>query len=213
MEFDSFFEPNKFENYQRILEIDKNENGSPSEIAAETNISVEKKPSGKRKSKIVKSKIAKAKQQIRGKDDIVSFQCFMQGTVSKASSKEGVVSLRNANLKVKARYIPVIDGKSGTQLSLYGELSKVLESGFHYSRLTSRSDINIENRGADSIEEGDFLDKPTYLLSRLEVLKNVDIFLGNEWVLERGDLLMVYPYHVHLKNYVNSFRVQSIGWH
>ena len=50
------------------------------------------------------------------------------------------------------------------------------------------------------------LESPDYLLSRLETLENVDIFLGNNWVLERKDLLDVYPYHVHLRNYVDSFR-------
>ena len=40
------------------------------------------------------------------------------------------------------------------------------------------------------------------------MLENVDIFLGNNWVLEREDLLGVYPYHIHLKNYVESFRAE-----
>ena len=44
------------------------------------------------------------------------------------------------------------------------------------------------------------LEEPSYLFSRLEMLDNVDIFLGNNWVLEREDLLAVYPYHVHLQN-------------
>ena len=35
-----------------------------------------------------------------------------------------------------------------------------------------------------------------------------DIFLGNNWILEREDLLGVYPYHVHLQNYVDSFRAE-----
>jgi hypothetical protein len=89
---------------------------------------------------------------------------------------------------------------------MYNEFAKVLDSRFHYSKLTSRSDINAELKSSDLPDNNRLLQEPTYLLSRLEVLNNVDIFLGNNWVLEREDLLKVYPYHVHLQNYVNSFR-------
>jgi hypothetical protein len=89
---------------------------------------------------------------------------------------------------------------------MYNEFSKVLESRFHYSQLTSRSDVKIDGVSSEAADNEKYLQEPTYLFTRLDILKNVDIFLGNNWVLEREDLLEVYPYHVHLQNYVNKFR-------
>ena len=91
---------------------------------------------------------------------------------------------------------------------MYNELSKVLEDRFHYSQLTSRSDVEIAGVSSDASVKEKYLEEPSYLFSRLDILKNVDIFLGNSWVLEREDLLDVYPYHVHLQNYVNTFRTK-----
>jgi hypothetical protein len=90
---------------------------------------------------------------------------------------------------------------------MYNGFSKTLENRFHYSQLTSRSDVKIEGVSSDASDNEKFLEQPSFLFSRLDILKNVDIFLGNDWVLEREDLLVVYPYHVHLQNYVNRFRV------
>jgi hypothetical protein len=38
----------------------------------------------------------------------------------------------------------------------------------------------------------------------------VDIFLEPDWLSRRTDLLEVYPYHLHLKNYVRLFRKQYL---
>lgn len=163
--------------------------------------------SGKKaKSKIIKGKIAKDKQQIRRKNELVSFQCFMQADKPGYRNKKRTVRLNDTKFIVRTRHFPVIESKGDSQISMYKEFSKILENRFHYSQLTSRSDIKIEI-GVDSVP-GDIkiLEDPSYLFTRLERLKNVDIFLGNKWVLERDDLLDVYPYHVHLKNYVKSFR-------
>ena len=132
----------------------------------------------------------------------------MQADGSDNRNQESNVKLNDTDFLVRTRYFPVIEGKGESQISMYREFSKVLENRFYYSQLTSRSGINIEaERGAMS---GDtrLLEDPSYLFSRLEMLKNVDIFLGNNWVLERDDLLGVYPYHVHLQNYVKSFRAE-----
>ena len=83
-----------------------------------------------------------------------------------------------------------------------------MEDRFHYSQLNSRSDINQKGEMGDLAVDKKQLEEPTFLFSRLEMLQNVDIFLGNNWILEREDLLGVYPYHVHLQNYVDSFRAE-----
>jgi len=159
-------------------------------------------------SKIIKSKIAKEKQEIRKKNEIVSFQCFMQENEADNRNIESNVNLIGTNFLVRTKYFPTIENKAESQISMYKEFSKILENRFHYSQLTSRSDINIEGEIGDIPSDIRPLEDPSYLLSRLEILKNVDIFLGDIWVLERDDLLGIYPYHVHLKNYVKSFRVE-----
>ena len=156
----------------------------------------------------VKSKIAKNKQQIRKKNELVSFQCFMQANRSNQPDENRKFNFKDTEYTVSTRYFQILENYGESQIAMYNELSKVLESRFHYSPLTSRSDVEMESMRSDSVEKEKYLAEPSYLFSRLDILKNVDIFLGNSWVLEREDLLDVYPYHVHLRNYVNTFRVK-----
>jgi hypothetical protein len=162
-----------------------------------------------KKAKIdVKSKIAKSKQQIRKKNELVSFQCLMQSSAPDQRNKTSKFSLKDTDFTVTTRYFPVIEDYGESQIAMYNEFSKVLEDRFHYSQLSSRSDVKIEGVSSDTQDNEKYLEEPTYLFSRLDILKNVDIFLGNSWVLEREDLLDIYPYHVHLQNYVNTFRTK-----
>ena len=170
---------------------------------------LDEKESPKKKTKVdVKSKIAKSKQQMRRKNELVSFQCFMQASMTNQKSSRNTFSFKNTDFTVTTRYFPVIENYGESQISMYNELSKALEGRFHYSQLTSRSDVKIEGVSSDASDKQQYLEEPSYLFARLDILKNVDIFLGNSWVLERQDLLDVYPYHVHLKNYVNTFRAK-----
>ncbi|MDH5324363.1 MAG: hypothetical protein OEZ68_04290 [Gammaproteobacteria bacterium] len=162
--------------------------------------------SGQRtKGKIIKNKIARGKQQIRSKNEIVSFQCFMQNSEFPATTATERFKMHGSEFEVRTRSFSLPKTKGDSQIAMYNELTKVLENRFHYSQLISRSDIDIAGSG---VRDADQLNQPLYLLARLEILKNADIFLGNSWVLDREDLLDVYPYHVHLQNYVKSFREQ-----
>lgn len=160
----------------------------------------------KQKNLIIKSKIAKAKQQIRKKNEIVSFQCFMQGAAASKNTKK-TFTLDDTQFLVRTHFFELTPGKGESQIAMYDTFSKLMETRFHYSTLSSRTDIMVEKDGmVTPVVTPTSLDRSTYLLARLEVLKNVDIFLGNNWVLDRDDLLDVYPYHVHLQNYVKTFR-------
>jgi len=163
-------------------------------------------PNKKHKQVIVKSKIAKDKRQIRQKTEIVSFQCFMQQESAPDRTSNRTLNFDGVKYPVETRYFSQAENKGEAQIAMYNEFSTLLDNRFHYSKLSSRSDINVELERKDSADEANFLDNQSYLLARLEVLKNVDIFLGNSWVLERDDLLKLYPYHVHLQNYVTNFR-------
>ena len=39
-------------------------------------------------------------------------------------------------------------------------------------------------------------------------VRSADLFLGNDWLARRPDLLEVYPYHLHLQNFIEIFRRQ-----
>ena len=180
---------------------------NPEVLKEYTSGTVEGMVSEKKKTQIdVKSKIAKSKQQIRKKNELVSFQCFMRVTTPDHKTKVSKFNIDDSEFTVTTRYFPVLENNSESQISMYNEFSKVLEDRFHYSQLTSRSDVKIEGVSSEAADNEKFLQQPTYLFTRLDILKNVDIFLGNNWVLEREDLLKVYPYHVHLQNYVTKFR-------
>lgn len=192
--------------------IKKIEGNPKEEKNSKSDSSIKNKRSGKKyKNKIVKGKISKDKEQIRRKNELVSFQCFMQTEKSGKRNKKRRVKLNGTKFLVRTRYFPKIESKGDSQISMYKEFSKLLENRFHYSKLTSRSDINIEAEIGVSYGEDRILEDPSYLFTRLERLKNVDIFLGNKWILERDDLLDIYPYHVHLQNYVKSFRSEYKG--
>ena len=173
-----------------------------------TNKSTNRRSANKPRSRIVKNKIAKDKQQIRRKNELVSFQCFMQENEVAGRSKKNNVKLKDTNFLVRTRFIPKVEGTGESQISMYKAFSKVLEDRFYYSQLTSRSDFIVKSESGEAPGGKRLLEEPTYLFSRLEVLKNADIFLGNNWILERDDLLGIYPYHVHLQNYVDSFRTE-----
>ena len=158
------------------------------------------------KGKIVVAKIAKDKQQIRDKSDLVSFQCFIQSERDDSYVAEHEFNFKSTPFTVRTRYFPKLEGKGESQIAMYNELSKLLEDSFHYSQYSSRSDMDIQGTREELGPNSKTLEDPKYLFSRLEMLKNVDIFLDNNWVFERDDLLGVYPYHVHLQNYVGSFR-------
>lgn len=162
--------------------------------------------SHRKRKKDVKTKIAKSKQEIRNKNEIVSFQCFMRSTEPNRKSNVSELTFDDTKFTVRTRYFPALETGGESQIAMYNGLAKLLANSFHYSQLTSRSEVKIEGVTKETPDVEQFLEKPSYLMARLDILKNVDIFLGNSWVLEREDLLKVYPYHVHLQNYVNKFR-------
>ena len=192
---------------EEIQEIDKSSN-DPNAAQIDVTEATERNQAKEPKNKIVVSKIAKDKQQIRKKNELVSFQCFMRTNGSNNINVEHNVKLKNTDFLVRTRFFPKIENNGESQISMYKEFSRVMEDRFHYSQLNSRSDINQKGEMGDLAVDKKQLEEPTFLFSRLEMLQNVDIFLGNNWILEREDLLGVYPYHVHLQNYVDSFRAE-----
>ncbi|WP_144394680.1 hypothetical protein [Pleionea sediminis] len=162
-----------------------------------------------------KNKIAKSEQQLRDKNELVSFQCFMRRDDGKSKTSQTTIELADTQFKVNTRFFPITDDGRDPQILMYKQFSSSMENKFRYTQYNSQSNIKLKDADSEStaITENEFLQQPSYRLTRLEVLKDADIFLGNEWILKRDDLLEVYPYHVHLKNYVEKFRVEYIKNH
>ncbi|VUD41736.1 hypothetical protein TDB9533_00550 [Thalassocella blandensis] len=168
------------------------------------------------KTLIDKSKIAKNKR-FRSKEEIVSFSCFMQG--QKTASREDMLTLHQDKFKVRTYEFKPSSTLGESQIAMYKNFARVMDREFHYTQLSSRSDLALPVSSAEeadsaapsntsTVDQKAYLQNSAYMLARLELLNNIDIFLGNDWVLEREDLLEVYPFHVHLQNYVESFRVE-----
>jgi hypothetical protein len=79
-------------------------------------------------------------------------------------------------------------------------VARLLVPGFHYGALLSEAGIPT---GAPARFDGH-----DYLLTRLYGLDSVDIYLDAGILAARPDLIEVYPYERHLRNYVQLFRRQ-----
>jgi len=137
-------------------------------------------------------------------DRVVSFQCVMFGGAEQAPV-EHTVALDGDALAVREVRMAPLGGDGASQIRLYKRLAELFAEGFGYGRLTSAESIGA--KAADATMVAAFRD-PSLLLTKLDLLRDADLFLGNEWLTDRPDLLEVYPYHVHLKNFVEIFRRQ-----
>ncbi|MCG8423752.1 MAG: hypothetical protein MJE77_38130 [Proteobacteria bacterium] len=100
-------------------------------------------------------------------------------------------------------HVPSPSAGERGQIELYHQLAMLLARGFRYGRLVSRESVAT---GETSEHIANVLAQPSYLFTKLELLRDADLFLGHEWIDGRPDLLDVYPYHLHLNNFVNLFR-------
>jgi hypothetical protein len=142
-------------------------------------------------------------------DRIVSFQCLMFGqgndTGETTTPVERPLTLDGAELRAReARMRPLVgDGES--QIRLYKQLAALLVEGFGYGRLTSNQAVGARPEEATMAAS---FGNARSLLTKLDLLRDADLFLGNEWLARRPDLLDTYPFHLHLQNFVEIFRRQ-----
>jgi hypothetical protein len=137
-------------------------------------------------------------------DRVASFQCLMFGAADQPPT-EHTVELGGDKLAVREVRMAALGGDGASQIRLYKRVAELFADGFGYGRLTSAESIGA--KAADATMVAAFRD-PSLLLTKLDLLRDADLFLGNEWLTDRPDLLEVYPYHVHLKNFVEIFRRQ-----
>jgi hypothetical protein len=137
-------------------------------------------------------------------DRIASLQCLMFGDADEPVVERSV-AVDGQQLRVRWARMRPLGTDGGSQIKLYKRLAALLADGFGYGRLTSNESISARPEDATMLAAfGD----PALFLTKLELLRDADLFLGNEWLTDRPDLLEVYPYHLHLKNFVEVFRRQ-----
>jgi hypothetical protein len=137
---------------------------------------------------------------------IVSFQCLMFDEAAQpAPAVERAITLDGITFTVREARTKPITADGASQIRLYKQLAALLAPSFGYGRLTSNQAIGAAPEEAALAES---FRQPTFMLTRLDLLRDADLFLGNEWLAKRPDLLAVYPYHLHLKSFIEIFRRQ-----
>jgi hypothetical protein len=132
----------------------------------------------------------------------VSFHCYFEGDTRGRTT----APFTFAGWKFTAEELTVPRSPPGATLYVdrYDAVGRLLVDGFHYGRLLSEA--GLEEGSAAGLESS-FV-APDFLLTRLYELQSIDIYLDPGWLYNRPDLLDVYPYERHLKNYVQVFRRQ-----
>ncbi len=132
------------------------------------------------------------------KQSIVSFQCFfvVENGNSEVTTRD--FTLNGTTFSAREVRIP----RTATPPEVYKNVATLLAPGFRYGQL-----LSDEAAEADMIDQRQ-LTQSDYPLAQLEVLRDADVFVGNEWLQEQTNLLSVYPAHQHLENLVTLFRRQ-----
>jgi hypothetical protein len=133
----------------------------------------------------------------------VSFQCYIEGADVGHSSY--TVSLAgDAFSAEETRVAPSVPNDT-LLVDRYAMVATMLVRGFHYGGLLSEAggaQIDGEDAIAASFGGQDFM------LAHAAELGSVDIYLASNWIADRRDLLEIYPYELHLRNFVRMFRRQ-----
>jgi hypothetical protein len=133
---------------------------------------------------------------------LVSFHCYFEGDAHERTSTP--FALAGWSFTAEELSVPRSPPDAALYIDRYDAVSRLLVNGFHYGRLLSEA--GVDGASATGLESS-FV-APDYLLTRLYELESIDIYLDPGWLLRRPDLLDVYPYERHLKNYVQVFRRQ-----
>jgi hypothetical protein len=133
---------------------------------------------------------------------VVSFSCYFEGGTPERSSN--AFTLAGSTFTAEELHVPPTATGNTLFIDRYDAVAKLLVRGFHYGALLSEA--GIEQGPATGLQAA--FAGQDFLLSRVHGLDSLDIYLDAGFVAERPDLLEVYPYQRHLKNYVQIFRRQ-----
>jgi hypothetical protein len=131
----------------------------------------------------------------------LGFYCYVAGAAAERTHTP--FTLDGEPLVLEELHAPATADPAG-ELRAYDAVARLLARGFGYGALLSEAGLTRESQaGLDALLGGDDL-----LLTRLYGLAVVDLYLDDAGIARRADLLEVYPYERHLKNFVAMFRRQ-----
>jgi len=162
-----------------------------------------KKKPLKKHSKKKNEEEKKSEKKIRQPNEIISFQCFIEKEKGKRLDKTYSFQFSGVEFIAREIQFPKLSVRDKMQVFSYTNFSELLAKDFQYDAFVSKAGIEIAEDDSAKIAA---LSQPDYLMTRLELLRNADIFLGHEWIYQRSDLLEVYPFYLHLKQFVGAFR-------
>lgn len=133
----------------------------------------------------------------------VSFQCYVEDAGASRALAWRATTLWDKPFEIAEMRARDGAGDPERFVERYADLSKLLVKGYHYGNLSSQVSplLALQPSSGEQV----FRRSEGYL-AKLEFLTDMDIYLGDPWVLRRDDLLEVYPYHIHLRNVVERFR-------
>jgi hypothetical protein len=138
----------------------------------------------------------------------ISFQCYVEGNENRRSSIQ--FSLGGHDFAAEDVHVHLSPPEpGGVFVDRYREVSALLAPGFHYSTLLSEAALVQAGAAHDAGRDETFAGGD-FLMSHLYGLAGVDIFLEPARIARHPDVLDVYPYYVHLKNYIRVFRQQYL---
>jgi hypothetical protein len=133
---------------------------------------------------------------------VVSFQCYIEGG---APARRSIAfTLDGQAFTAEELRVPASPKEAMLFVDRYDAVAGLFAKGFHYGNLLSEAGLTESSPTA----LGASFAGNDYLLTRLYELDSVDLYLDPAWLAGRPDLLEVYPYQRHLKNFVQTFRRQ-----
>jgi hypothetical protein len=135
---------------------------------------------------------------------LLSFQCIWamdkEPELNTYDVKIGEESIKIAEMGIARQNLT-----AGQKIpkALFHRLATTLLPHFSYSSFLSNQSLDL---GSEDHIAQSFAQSSRAPLTRLELLRKADIMLGHEWLQEHPGLIEIYPWHLHLYNFVESFR-------
>jgi hypothetical protein len=142
---------------------------------------------------------------------LVSFRCYFEGDAHERTTTP--FTLAGRSFTVAELGVPPSPPDAVLYVDRYDAVARLLVDGFRYGRFLNEAVLDgaFAPPGAGDQPaaglQASFVARD-FLLTRLYELESVDLYVDPGWLLRRPDLLDVYPYERHLKNYVQLFRRQ-----
>lgn len=136
---------------------------------------------------------------------VISFSCYVEGDGKEESSQ--AFTLAGERFTASALRVPPSPADAVLFVDRYDAVARLLVKGFHYGRLLS--DAGLAEGASSPALAASFAGRE-FLLARLYELDSIDLYVEPGFLATRPDLLEVYPYQRHLRNYVETFRRQYL---